>query len=44
MLLILGDSLGFHAVEDYSDGAHPRGLPRQGHARRAIANLNASGL
>ena len=44
MLLILDDSLGFHGVEDYSDGAHPRGLPRQGDARHAISNLKTSGL
>ena len=44
MLLTLRDSLGFHAVEDYSDGAHPRGYLVRVTPRNAIANLNPRAL
>ena len=43
MLLTLGDTLGFHAVEDDSDGAHPRGLPCQGHAPQCDSQSKSSG-
>lgn len=43
MLLTLGDSLGFHAVEDDSDGAHPRGLPCQGHAPQCDSQSKSAG-